>query len=139
MKLQKIVGYLRLAVKFVMLLAVGLMGGAIGMAFTEANDAAFNHYMPVGSRANNISGGTVASAATIVPAGYQTFVSGTTGVDNIQVPWDGFEGTIALIPTGIFSISTSGNVAIGVTTVVSKVLFLTYSQKTSKWYPSYLT
>jgi hypothetical protein len=81
---------------------------------------------------------TIASAATIQPVTPVAFVSGTTTIDNITVP-DGMVGggQITLVPTGLWATSTSGNVALATTAVVSRAVILTYDAATDKWYPSY--
>jgi hypothetical protein len=82
---------------------------------------------------------TIASAATIAPTTQIAFVSGVTTIDTITPPspisLGG--GTITLIPTGIFSTSTAGNIALASTAVVSRALTMTYDVTTTKWYPSY--
>ncbi len=82
---------------------------------------------------------TVASATSITPPARMFFVSGTTTVATINVPavMDTDSGSITIIPTGIFTINTAGNVALGVTTVVNKALTLVYDVTTNKWHPSY--
>jgi hypothetical protein len=81
---------------------------------------------------------TVASAATIIVSAPVTFVSGTTGIDNIQVPLNMVGGgQIVLIPTGLWSTTTSGNIALATTAVVSRVVIMVYDSVTNKWYPSY--
>lgn len=82
---------------------------------------------------------TVASAATIAPTAPITFISGTTTIDTITAPSpiSSTGGQITLIPTGVWATSTSGNVALATTAVVSKALIMTYDQGTTKWYPSY--
>jgi hypothetical protein len=82
---------------------------------------------------------TIASATTIAPTAYITFISGTTAVVNITVPQTLLVtgGQITLIPTGIFTTTTAGNIALASTTVVGKALIMTYDATTSKWYPSY--
>jgi hypothetical protein len=47
-------------------------------------------------------------------------------------------GAITLIPTGIFTWTTAGNIALAGTAVVSKALTMTYDATTTKWYPSYV-
>ena len=47
-------------------------------------------------------------------------------------------GTITLIPTGAFTWTTAGNIAVAGTAVVSKALIMTYDYGTGKWYPSYV-
>jgi hypothetical protein len=82
---------------------------------------------------------TIASATTIAPTAYITFISGTTAVVNITVPQTLLVtgGQITLIPTGIFTTTTAGNIALASTAVVSKALIMTYDATTTKWYPSY--
>lgn len=92
----------------------------------------------VGGLQNQVVGPDIASAATIAPTYYAHRVSGTTAIVNITVPHSQFEGTIVLIPTAVFTMTNAGNIAIAVTAVVSKTLYMTYSRATGKWYPSYL-
>lgn len=46
-------------------------------------------------------------------------------------------GQITLIPTGGWSTTTAGNIALATTAVVNKALILTWDTTTAKWYPSY--
>jgi hypothetical protein len=88
----------------------------------------------------NIKGSapTIASATTIAPSVAIVFVSGTAAIDTITVPsWMEGGAQITLIPTGIFTTTTSGNIALASTAVVSKSLTMTYDSVTTKWYPSY--
>ena len=82
---------------------------------------------------------TIASAATIAPTTRIVFVSGTAAIDTITPPspisLGG--GQITLIPTGIFTTTTAGNIALASTAVVSRALIMTYDVTTTKWYPSY--
>lgn len=82
---------------------------------------------------------TIVSATTIAPTVLITFVSGTTSINNITPPTRILTtgGQITLIPTGIFTTTTAGNIALASTTVVGKALIMTYDATTSKWYPSY--
>jgi hypothetical protein len=82
---------------------------------------------------------TIASASTIAPTKPITFISGTTPIGTITVPSpiSAGGGQITLIPTGIFVVGNSGNVALTTTAVVSKALIYTYDVTTNKWYPSY--
>ena len=82
---------------------------------------------------------TIASAATIAPTKAITFISGTTAVVTITAPSpiSTGGGSIVLIPTGIFTWTTAGNIALAGTAVVSKALTLVYDVTTAKWYPSY--
>ena len=83
---------------------------------------------------------TIASAATIAPTKPITFISGTAAVVTITAPspisLGG--GSIVLIPTGAFTWTTAGNIAVLGTAVVSKALTLVYDVTTAKWYPSYV-
>lgn len=83
---------------------------------------------------------TIASATTIAPTKPITFISGTTAIVTITAPSpisDG-GGSIVLIPTGVFTWTNAGNIAIAGTAVVSKALTLVYDVTTAKWYPSYI-
>ncbi len=82
---------------------------------------------------------TIASATTIAPTTQITFVSGTTAVVTITAPApiSAGGGTITLIPTGAFTTTTAGNIALASTAVVGKALIFFYDSGTSKWYPSY--
>ena len=82
---------------------------------------------------------TIASAATIAPTKQITFISGTTAINTITAP-TGIAttgGQITIIPTGIFTTTTAGNIALASTAVVSRALIMTYDATTAKWYPSY--
>lgn len=82
---------------------------------------------------------TIASATTIAPTTGIAFVSGVTAIATITPPspisLGG--GEITLIPTGLWSTTTAGNIALASTAVVSKALTLFYDVTTAKWYPSY--
>lgn len=82
---------------------------------------------------------TIASATTIAPTTYISFVSGTTSIATITVPTNLLTtgGQIVLIPTGLWATTTAGNIALISTAVVSKALIMTYDAATAKWYPSY--
>ena len=83
---------------------------------------------------------TIASAATIAPTKDITFISGTAAVVTITAiaPFTTGGGTITLIPTGIFTWTTAGNIALAGTAVVNRALTMTYDSATTKWYPSYV-
>lgn len=81
---------------------------------------------------------TVASASTITPLSDIQFVSGTVTIQTITAPGSTQPfNRVRLIPTGLWSTNTAGNIAIVTTGVVSKVLVLEYDQASGKWYPSY--
>ncbi len=83
---------------------------------------------------------TIASATTIAPTTQITFVSGTTAVVTITAPApiSAGGGTITLIPTGAFTWTAAGNIAVLGTAVVNRALTLVYDVTTTKWYPSYV-
>ena len=83
---------------------------------------------------------TLASATTIAPTAPITFVSGTTAVVTITAPSpiSAGGGTVVLIPTGAFTWTTAGNIALAGTAIVSRTLTMTYDVTTTKWYPSYV-
>jgi hypothetical protein len=81
---------------------------------------------------------TLASASTIAPTLPIHFVSGTAAIDTITPPTSitSTGGSITLIPTGIFTTTTAGNIAVALTASINKQLILTYDATTAKWYPS---
>ena len=82
---------------------------------------------------------TIASAATIAPVKQISFVSGVTSIATITppAPISTIGGSITIIPTGLFSTTTAGNIALATTAIVNRALVLTYDPITSKWYPNY--
>lgn len=86
-------------------------------------------------------GSALASAATIVPVNYLQHVTGTTQISTITAPATfaatGMGGCVVLIPDGIWTTATSGNIALASTAVVSKAMTMCYDNGTTKWYPSY--
>lgn len=92
----------------------------------------------VGIMSHGTAAPTIASAATIQPVTPVAFISGTTTINTIAVPADIVGGgRITLIPTGLWSTGTSGNIALATTAVVNRALLLTWDAGTNKWYPSY--
>jgi hypothetical protein len=83
---------------------------------------------------------TIASATTIAPTTPITFISGTTAIVTITAPApiSAGGGTIVFIPTGAFTWTAAGNIAVLGTAVVNRALSLTYDVTTAKWYPSYV-
>lgn len=92
-----------------------------------------------GTVATSAGAPTIASANTIAPTTAIAFVSGTTVIKTITAPApiSAGGGQITLIPTGLWTTDTTGNIALASTAVVSKALIMTYDTTTAKWYPSY--
>jgi hypothetical protein len=82
---------------------------------------------------------TIASATTIAPTKDITFISGAAAIATITAPSpiSAGGGQITLIPTGAFTTTTGGNIALASTAVVNRALIMTYDSGTAKWYPSY--
>jgi hypothetical protein len=82
---------------------------------------------------------TIASATTIAPTKTITFISGVTPIVTITAPSliATTGGQITLIPTGMFTTTIAGNIALASAAVISKALIMTYDATTAKWYPSY--
>jgi hypothetical protein len=106
---------------------------------TFVNDPGAGNMITAGLYAISAAAPTIVSATTIAPTKAITFISGVTPVVTITAPspisLGG--GQITLIPTGIFTTTTAGNIALASTAVVSKALIMTYDVTTAKWYPSY--
>ena len=83
---------------------------------------------------------TIASATTIAPTTQIVIISGTAAVVTITAPApiSAGGGTITLIPTGAFTWTAAGNIAVLGTAVVSRALTMTFDVTTTKWYPSYV-
>ena len=82
---------------------------------------------------------TIASATTIAPVNYITFISGTAAIVNITptaIMANG-GGKLILIPTGVFTTTTAGNIALASTAIVGRTMTMVYDSNTTKWYPSY--
>jgi len=103
------------------------------------NDPGSGNMIIAGIKATSAAAPTIASATTIAPTKAITFISGVTPIVTITAPspisLGG--GQITLIPTGIFTTTTAGNIALASTAIVSKALIMTYDVTTAKWYPSY--
>jgi hypothetical protein len=79
---------------------------------------------------------TVASAATIAPWARVHHVTGTAVISQITLP-QFFTGPITLIPDGLWSTATGGNIALATSAVIGRGLVLTFDSDTALWYPSY--
>jgi hypothetical protein len=106
---------------------------------TTTQPATASNIVIAGLKATSAAAPTIASATTIAPTKQITFISGTTAIATITAP-DPIStggGQITLIPTGLFTTTTAGNIALASVAVVSKALIMTYDTTTAKWYPSY--
>jgi hypothetical protein len=113
-------------------IGIGLNTIVIGTTSTTANRI-------FGVRSTGQVAPTIASASTISPTKEITFVSGTTAIVTITAP-TGIAttgGQIIIIPTGLFTTTTAGNIALASTAVVSRALIMHYDATAAKWYPSY--
>lgn len=96
----------------------------------KINDIGINSY---------VAGSAVASAVSITPTGPIFHVTGVAAIATIVAPLDSLQTSqITIIPDGIFTWTTAGNIALAGTAVVSKALSFYYDSGTSKWYPSYV-
>ncbi len=86
-------------------------------------------------------GAAIASSTTIAPTNQVFHVTGTTAIRTITAPAActaaGYSCQLTLIPDGVWTTNTTGNIALATTAVVSKALTMTYDPGTGKWYPSY--
>lgn len=87
-------------------------------------------------------GTAIASATTIAPTAAGIFhVTGTTPIVTITPPsgctTSAIDCELKLIPDAIGSTTTGGNIVLGTTFVVGKLLIEVYDPATTRWYPSY--
>lgn len=78
----------------------------------------------------------IASASAISPVWPIFHVSGTATISTIN-PTAGLSGPIYMIPDGLWSTNTAGNIALGSVAVVNRVLIMVYDNIVGKFYPSY--
>jgi len=92
-----------------------------------------------GVQGTELAAPTIASGTTIAPTKGITFISGAAAIATITAPSpiSAGGGQITLIPTGAFTTTTGGNIALASTAVVNRALIMTYDSGTAKWYPSY--
>ena len=83
-------------------------------------------------------GADLASASTITPKCAIHYVTGTTTISTITKPdiFGALGGQVTLIPQGIFSWNTAGNIALAGISVVNKAIIFTWEPNANKWYPS---
>jgi len=124
------------------LLTVNAFGAATAIAIGAATGTTTinNNIIAKGLTATGAVAPTIASATTIAPTTPIVFISGTAAIATITAPSpiSLTGGQIMLIPTGIFTTTTAGNIALASTAVVSRTLTMTYDATTTKWYPSYV-
>lgn len=86
---------------------------------------------------NNIVGPDLASAATVAPTHGIHRVSGVAAIVNITPPYTGFAGQVTFIPTGIWTWTAAGNIAVaGTTTAAQIAVIFTFNPTTQLWHPS---
>jgi hypothetical protein len=98
-----------------------------------------NNEGALNSTSQKAAAGTIVSAATITQGTSVAIVSGTAAIATI-IPMQNIasgSGTFTLIPSGVFTTVTSGNIALASTAVINKALKMTYDSNSAKWYPSY--
>lgn len=112
-------------------LVADITGGALGGSFTNVVQSTV--------AAQSASAPTIASAGTIAPTTGIVFVSGAAAISTITppAPISAGGGAITLIPTGLFTTDTAGNIALASAAVVNRALVMVYDATTAKWYPSY--
>ena len=113
-----------------------------GNSLTITNGTATNYGVTQQAIAFGAIGTAIASASTIAPITPIVHITGTTGISTITVPSNcntsGEVGcSISLVPDGLWSTATGGNIAIASTAVVSRALTMIYDPATALWYPSY--
>lgn len=113
---------------------------ASGVLTNCTGSPTFTDVKASGLLATTAAAATIASATTIAPTKQITFISGTTAIVTITAPApiSAGGGTITLIPTGVFTWTAAGNIAVLGTAVVNRALTMTYDVTTTKWYPSYV-
>ena len=111
------------------------VNGMLGIAAFLDSDVPFS-----GALTATKAAPTIASAATIAPTSFITLISSVgVSVVTITPPANLLAkgGQITLIPLGVFSTTTAGNIALPTITVIGKALIMTFDSVTAKWYPSY--
>lgn len=77
----------------------------------------------------------ISSAASITLTSESHYISGTAAISTITAP-SGFMGrSVALLPVGAFTTTTTGNIGLATTAVYGKVLYMWWDNV--KWWPSY--
>lgn len=76
----------------------------------------------------------IASAATIVPEGFLTVLTGNTAVVNIT-PYLDWTHMIAVQFAGTAGVTAAGNIATATATIAGQILLLIYNPNTGKYVP----
>ncbi len=80
---------------------------------------------------------TVASATALLPSGPLFDVSGTAAITSITLPLGFVGGEFCMIPTGIFTLTATNNIAVASTAIVGKLLCETWDLGQAKFIASY--
>lgn len=80
---------------------------------------------------------TVASVAALLPSGPLFEVSGTVAITSISIPLGFVGGTFCMIPTGVFTLTATNNIAAASTAIVGKTLCETWDAGQAKFAASY--
>ena len=78
---------------------------------------------------------TVASAATIEAKADVVVVTGAVQIDNITPAFGGYHGQfVILVPKdGSIILGATGNIAVGITAVINRAVWLVYVKSLQKW------
>lgn len=116
---------------------VGL-GSEVGATFDCLGVTTAGQWVQTNGNGYPTLGSTVASPAGVMtPTGVVFTVSGTNAVTGILAPAGlGVGFNLYVVPSGVFTWTAAGNIAIAGTAVVNKTLIFTWSG--SKWIPSYI-
>lgn len=85
-----------------------------------------------------VSAAVASAAGAILPSGKLFHVTGTAAVTGFTIPVGGVGVGFSIIPDGVFSWTTAGNIALAGTAVVNKILTFTWDASNSKFIPSYI-
>lgn len=84
---------------------------------------------------SKMSEATVASAASIKALADVVLVTGTTQIDTIEPGINGVGNFLVLVPVdGTVILGTTGNIAVGISAVIDRAVFLAYVNSTDTWY-----
>lgn len=106
----------------------------------SGNMAFYTNLIVTGLKATAAAAPTIASAGTIAPTKEITVISGAAAIATITPPSpiSLTGGSVKFIPTGLWTWTNAGNIAIAGSAVVSRVIEFTWDVTLAKWYPSYV-